>query len=197
MKLQDKIKARKEEKLKAAAEFSDSALDALAEHSLAQDSIDILTELCDKMHKMVKSANSQAWEQNPKWEYGPVNGLIGKFLTQWIYLPDLLKEHMELNIPIAAFEASDLDAWGKLTRCTPLGDVLSASEPDLDSVSKQIEITKAYLDLPYTPSVITKEQWDKKEAIAKIRAATKANEIELAALEAESNKVEGIPTFTV
>jgi len=184
MSIKDRIDARKETLL-AAAEYSDAAIDQLAEIELADETVKLLTALCDKMHKLAKASNKDQWETNPKWEYGPVNGLIFKFLTQWVYLPDLLKTHLNLQIPMTAFDSNTLTAWGKLTRCTPLGQVLPSEEPDLAQVAVQVEIIKAYLNLPYTPEVMYKEQWLEKEKIAKIKADTKSAEIELALLEAE------------
>jgi hypothetical protein len=194
--LAQKLQARKET-LTAAAEFSDSALDQLAQNELGQDSIDKLTELTDQMHKLVKAGNSNTWETPPKWEHGPVNGMIGKFLSQWVYLPDALKSHMGLTIPATAFTAEDLQAWGKLTRCTPLGELLPSEQPDLDAVKLQVELVKAYLGLPYVPEVMSQEQWDKKEQLAEIKAQTKEATIAKALLEEEAAKEEGIATFTV
>lgn len=193
----DKVKARKEQ-LIAAAEFSDSAIEALATNELAEDSINLLTDLCDKMHKASKSSGSaQDWETPQKWEYGPVNGMIGKFLTQWVYLPDTLKHHMGLNIPATAFTSATLDDWGKLTRCTPLGQILPSVTPNITSVAMQVELVKAYLDLPFVPAVMTEQEWQEREAIAAIKAESKALDIEEALLKDEEAKDNGEASFTI
>ena len=193
MNIKDKIAQRKQV-LAVAAEYSDAAIDQLAEIELADDTVKILTELTDKMYKLAKAGNSQQWQTNPKWEFGPVNGMIYKFLSQWVYLPDVLKTHMNVHIPVTAFDSNSLQVWGKLTRCTPLGQVLTAEVPDLDQVAIQLELVKAYLTLPYIPKVMSMEEWDVKETTAKIKADTKAAEIALALLEQEDDN---IPTFQI
>jgi hypothetical protein len=195
MNIKDRIAQRKETLL-AAAEYSDAAIDQLAEIELADETVKLLTDLCDKMHKLAKASNKDQWETNPKWEYGPVNGMIFKFLSQWVYLPDLLKTHLDLQIPVTAFDSNTLAAWGKLTRCTPLGQLLPSEKPDLKQVAVQVEVIKAYLNLPYTPAVMSQEQWEEKEKVAKIKADTKAAEIELALLEAE-DPTEDMPVFQI
>ena len=196
MNIQDKIAQRKAQ-LTAAAEYSDKAIDQLAQIELGQDSINVLSELCSQMDKMVKKQNADAYNTNPKWEYGPVNSMIGKFISQWVYLPDILKDHMGLDIPATAFSAADVEAWGKLTRCNPLGEVLHSIPPDLESVAIQVELVKAYLKLPFTAEVMTQEQWENKERVAKVKSLTKSQEIDLALKESNYDDLHGIPTFQI
>jgi hypothetical protein len=197
MDIKTKIAQRKQALL-TAAEYSDTAIDQLAKNELAEDSIKILDNLCTKMDQLLKSSGvGRDWKVAPAYAYGNVNGQIARFIQQWVYLPDTLKSLLEVAIPTTAFTSQSIDSWGKLTRCTPAGTILEQVAPNLTDVSVQVEVLRAYLDLPFTEPVLTQAQWDEKEAIAKTRATKKAAEIETALLQDQLDRELGLPTFTI
>jgi hypothetical protein len=181
-----------------AAEYSDAAIDELAKNELAEDTIKTLNDLCDRMDSLLKSSGvARDWKTTPAYAYGAVNGQIARFISQFVYLPDSLKALLGVDIPTTAFTQDSVAAWGKLTRCTPLGVVLDEVKPDLDNVAVQVEVLQAYLGLTYVEPVLTQAEWDVKEARAKLVAEKKAAEIRTAMLEEELNKELGVPSFTI
>jgi hypothetical protein len=121
--------------------------------------------------------------------------MIGKFIQQWVYLPDTLKQLSGLTIPVTAFTADSANAWGKLSRCTPLGELLPANNPDLDNVALQCQLVQVYLDLPYTDPVMTKADWDVREAKAQQTAERKYLSIQQAL--DEIDEAEDSDTFVI
>lgn len=182
----------------ASGTVSPSTIDELAKDELANDTITSLTNTCNNLDSMLKASGiAREWSTPPKYEYGPVNGMIAKFITQWVYLPDTLKQLSGLTVPPTAFTAQSVDDWGKVTKCTPLGVITTAIEPNLASVAVQIEKVKFYLDLPYTEPCLTEEEWVTKNTLATNRAETKRATVESAMLEDELAKELGLPSFTV
>lgn len=197
-KLQQLIASRKSAIVEASGNVSDSTIDELARNELAQDSIATITNICDNLDKMLKASGvPRDWSTPPKYEYGPVNGMIGKFITQWVYLPDALKQLSGLSVPVTAFTADSITDWGKLTRCTPLGAINESVRPDLASVATQVELVKVYLGLDYTEPVLDQAAWDIKEIRAANQATTKAAKLAEAELQNELSKELGLPSFTV
>ena len=198
MNIKEMIAQRKQQIVQSAGSVSDSTLNELARDELAVDSIKEITRICDKLDKMLKTSGVvREWSTPPKYEYGPVNGMIAKFITQWVYLPDALKQLSELNVPVTAFTADSVQDWGKLTTCTPLGVINSAIEPNLESVAIQIEKAKVYLNLDYVDPCLTQQEWKLKNTNASNRATKKQAEIESAILQDELDKELGLPSFTV
>jgi hypothetical protein len=192
-----KVMARKAA-LVQAAEYSDAAIEELAKNELAEDNIKTLNDLCDRMDSLLKSSGvARDWKTGPAYAYGAVNGQIARFISQFVYLPDSLKALLGVDIPTTAFTQDSVAAWGKLTRCTPLGEVLDEIKPDLANVAVQVEVLQAYLGLTYVEPVLTQEEWDAKEARAKLVAEKKAAEIRTAMIEEELNRELGVPSFTI
>jgi hypothetical protein len=190
--------ANRKAALVQAAEFSEAAIEELAKNELADESVKAITEICNNLDKLAKASGAaNDWKVNPKWEYGTVNGMIGKFISQWVFLPDTLKTMSGLAIPASAFTAQSLEAWGKLTRCTPLGQILESVEPDLDQIQTQCQLVQVYLSLDYIDPVMTLDQWQVKEAKAVVTSSRKAAEIAKAVEEAEQAALLGLPSFTV
>lgn len=197
MNIQDKIAQRKTQ-LTVAAEFSESALDQLAIAELAEQTASIVNQKCDHIDTLLKSSGVQRdWKTHAKYEYGTSVGSIGRFIAQWIYLPDALKLLTGLSIPTTAFNSDMLDAWGRLSYCNALGVVTEATQPDLASVATQVEMVKYYLQLDYVEPVLTVEQWEHKQEIAKARSFKKQADISSAELDNELAKELGVPTFTI
>ena len=193
-----KIAARKNQYLEATADFSEESLDQLVINQLGQDSINVLTNLCKLIDKQEKAAGiTRDFDTAPKYEYGSVNGMIYKFLSNFVYLRSELKPALGLAIPDTAYTAEGLADWGKLTRVSPLGTVSAQIEPNLQSVQLQISTLKAYLDLPLVDTVLTEAQWTIKAERAAISAETKLERIRLAEEQLELDKALGLPTFTV
>ncbi len=198
MNIKQLIAQRKQQIVESAGTVSDNTLDELARDELASDTITKITTICDKLDGMLKASGvSREWSTPPKYEYGPVNGMIAKFIIQWVYLPDTLKQLSGLVVPATAFTADSIADWGKLTTCTPLGVINAAIEPNPSSVAIQVEKAKFYLNLDYVDPVLTADQWAVKNVNASNRAAKKQAEIESAVLQDELNKELGLPSFTV
>lgn len=197
MNYQDKL-AKRKEALKTAAEFSDNALDQLARAELGDETINKIQEVCDNMDKLMKTQGiSRDWKTHPKYEYGLVNGMIAKFITQFIYLPDALKSTIDIKVPKSAFTSEMLDDWGTLPYCTALGQIVPGTEPNFQSVQTQIEMVRAYLNLDYIDTLITPEQWKEKATIAQTKAEKKQADVEAALLEDSLERELGLPTFSV
>lgn len=193
-----KLNAKKAAYLEATAEFSETSMDELVQDSLAQDSITILKDLCNKIDKVEKAAGiTREYDTSPKHEYGVVNGLAFKFISKFVYLRSELKDSLGLGIPESAFSAESLEAWGKMRRCSPLGTISEQIAPNLSSVAVQLDKLKAYLNLPYTESVMSQAQWDIKAERAAISADKKLETIKLAEEQLILDQAEGLPTFTV
>ena len=196
--LASKLAARKVQFLEATADFSEESLDQLVINQLGQDSINIINDLCKAIDKQEKAAGiSRDFDTAPKWEYGSVNGMIYKFLSKYVYLRSELKPALGLTIPETAYTAEGLAVWGKLTKVSPLGTVSTQIEPNLSSVTLQINTLKAYLDLPLVEAVLTEAQWTIKAERAATNAETKLERIRLAQEQLETDKALGLPTFTV
>lgn len=190
--------AKRKSVITAANTVTEEAIDELAKAELAQDTIKTITDICDSLDKMLKASGvNRDWSTPPKYEYGSVNGYIGKFITQWVYLPDALKKLSNLNVPVTAFTQDSVNDWGKLSRCTPLGTITEQIAPNLQSVSTQIEMVKVYLNLHYTEDCLTESEWETKAKVAANKALTKQATIQEALLEAEQNSLLGLPSFTV
>lgn len=197
MNIQDLI-AKRKSVISAAVNVTEETIDELAKAELAEEAIKEITSICDNLDKMLKASGVvREWSTPPKYEYGAVNGMIGKFITQWVYLPDALKQLSGLNVPATAFNQDSITYWGKLTRCTPLGTLTEKIEPNLQNVATQIEMVKVYLNLQYTEPCLTQTEWSQKEVIAANKAAVKQATIQEALLEAEQNNLLGLPSFTV
>ena len=195
MNIKDKIAQRKSQ-LIASASFSDKAVDELARNELADDTVKILSTICANLESLTQASGSgEDWKILPKYEYGSVNSMIGKFIQQWVYLPDTLKQLSGLTIPVTAFTADSVNAWGKLSRCTPLGELLPANNPDLDNVALQCQLVQVYLELPYIDPVMTQADWDVREAKAKQNAERKYLSIQQAL--AEIDEAEDSDTFVI
>ena len=190
--------AKRKSVITAANTVAEETIDELAKAELAQDTIKTITDICDSLDKMLKASGvNRDWSTPPKYEYGSVNGHIGKFITQWVYLPDTLKKLSNLNVPVTAFTQDSVNDWGKLSRCTPLGTITEQILPNLQSVNTQIEMVKVYLNLHYTEPCLTQEEWNAKAEIANNKAITKQATIQEALLETEQNSLLGLPSFTV
>ena len=195
MNLKDKIAQRKAQ-LVASASFSDVALDQLARNELAEETVKTLLKVCNDLETLTKASGSgENWSITPKYEYGSVNGMIGKFIQQWVYLPDSLKQLSGLLIPVTAFTADSVADWGKLTRCTPLGELLSPVQPNLASVGLQCQLVQAYLGIPYIDPMLTQAEWDIKEAKAQVTAERKFLSIQQALT--EINEADDSDTFVI
>lgn len=193
-----KLNARKQTYLEATAEWSDDSLDQLAIKELGQDSLNKIKELCTKIDKTEKAAGIiREYDTAPKYEYGTINGTIYKLISKWVYLRSELKVAIGVEIPETAFTADDLEAWGKMSRCSPLGTISEQIAPNLQSVKLQIDLAKAYLDLPYVDSVLTQAEWDIKAERSAISAQTKQERIRLAEEQLDLDKAAGLPVFTV
>lgn len=193
-----KLANRKNQYLEATAEWSDESLDQLALKELGQDSIDKLKAVFTKIDKTEKAAGIvREYDTSPKYEYGAVNGQIYKFISKWVYLRSELKPAVGVTIPDTAFTADDLESWGKLSRCSPLGTISEQFAPNLASVKLQIDLVKAYLDLPFTDEVMTDAEWSLKAERSKINAESKQARITLALQQAEQDAEAGLPVFTV
>lgn len=198
MNIKDLIAKRKAAIIAAADNVSDETINELAEAELAEDTIKQIGEICTNLDKMLKASGvSRDWSTPPKYEYGSVNGMIGKFVTQWVYLPDALKQLSGLNVPVTAFTQESANNWGKLARCTPLGTITEQIMPNLGDVNVQIEMCKVYLNLAYTEPCLTETEWLAKAEAAKTRAEGKAANIAAALVEAEQASLLGLPSFTV
>ena len=196
--IKDLIAQRKLSIAEASGTVSPSTIDELAKDELANDTITEITAICNTLDSMLKASGvSRDWSTPPKYEYGPVNGMVAKFITQWVYLPDTLKQLSGLSVPMTAFTDQSVQDWGKVTKCTPLGVITPAIEPNLTSVATQIEKVKFYLNLSYTEPCLTAEEWATKNTIATNRAETRRANIETAILEDELTKELGLPSFTV
>ena len=193
-----KLANRKNQFLEATAEWSEESLDQLALKELGQDSIDKLKAIFTKIDKAEKAAGIvREYDTSPKYEYGAVNEQVYKFISKWVYLRSELKPAIGLSIPDTAFTADDLDNWGKLSRCSPLGAITEQIAPNLQSVKLQVDLVKAYLDLPYVDEIMTDAEWSLKAERSKINAETKQARIQLALLQAEEDAEAGLPVFTV
>jgi hypothetical protein len=193
-----KLNARKSQYLEATADYSEESLDQLVTNQLGQDSINIINDLCKLIDKQEKLAGiTRDFDTSPKWEYGPVNGMVYKFLSKFVYLRSELKPALGLAIPDTAYTAEALADWGKLTKVSPLGTISTQIAPNLQSVQLQISTLKAYLDLPLVEPILTEAQWTIKAERAVISADIKLERIKLAKEQLEADKANGLPTFTV
>ena len=185
--------------LKAQAEFSEKAVDALVQIGLAEDILLQVKTQADRLEKVL----AREFKTSSRWEYGSVVGEIGRFINLWVYTPEELKRTSGLEIPLNAFTSESTEAWGRLVRCTPLGEVLPSTEPDLESVAMQVELVKAYLGLPsgegvdaaYT--VLTEAEWSAKEVKSSTHAAAKAQRLQAELAEEALRSASGAPSFLV
>ena len=197
--LQKRINARKSELNQVAEQeaISDSTLDMLANVELESDFINKVEGYCSTLELLRKTSGvANDWKVQPKYHFGSL-GLLAKFLTLWVYLPDALKEVSGLSIPLNAFKAEDLDAWGSPTYCTKAGQVVPLVRPDFEAVKVQAEMLRIYLNLGVMPKMLTDQQFDKIERRAYDRAYKAEAEIALANEKVSQAKALGLATFVV
>ena len=194
-KLQDRINAAKTGLTND--EVSDSAVTLLAEKEMEQEFITKVEEYCSELEDLKKvSGIKQEWKVHPKYAFGSL-GVLGRFMTLWVYLPDSLKKASSIHMPSTAITSEDIEAWGNLPYATALGEVKDVEDPDFDKLKAVTELLKVYLQLPYLPNMLTKEQWDKKVVVARVKADKKGADIRNAMIDEDIKAELGLPTFVI
>lgn len=209
MKLKDIIAQRKtnrESESMAKLETNEKLIDHMVNDALVSDWTKEVADQTEQLEALRKvSGIPSEYKTYPRWDFGPV-GVAYSFLSTWVYLPDALKEISGLDIPVSAFTTQDLEAWGRLPSCSPMGDLrnfdLDTKEPtmvpDLDRVKLAVDKLQAYLGLPCDclsyPSL---DDWLKLAKLQAVKAEKKSGDIQQALNEAEQQTENGELTFKI
>lgn len=187
-------------------ESNDKLVDSLVADALVSDWTKEVADQTEQLEALRKvSGIPSEYKTYPRWDFGPV-GIAYSFLSTWVYLPDALKEISGLDIPVSAFTTQDLEAWGRLPSCSPMGELRNfdlstkepTMEPDLDRVKLVVDKLQAYLGLPCDCLAYpSSEDWTKLARLQAVKAEKKANDINQALSEAEHQSAQGELTFKI